>query len=134
MITAMYSAILEHLNTGWAFATPIHFPNSKQPVAAPYIRATFLPVGSTQAEIGENGMARHDGIFVIDVFVEVDSGIGGAATYMDDLIALFTRGTQVTKSGLTATFAEPEPLAGRDDGHGYFQVQIHCPWYVFYTN
>lgn len=133
MISTCYSAILEYIGANWT-TTPIHYPNTKQPVVSPYVRVTFLPAGSVQAEIGEPGMARHDGIMQLDVFVDVDTGEGLAAQYADDLKTLFTRGTRLTKNGLQVTFAEPSPLAGRDDGHGYYQVPLQCPWYVFYSN
>lgn len=133
MILTTNSAIMDYLNTNWT-TTPVHWPNTKQPAVAPYIRPSMHPVGSKQAEIGENGMARHDSILIVDVFVALDVGEGLAIQYADAVKSLFTRGTRLTKNGLTVTFSEPAPLAGRDDGHGYYNVPVHCPWYVFYTN
>src|SRR5210317_428293 len=117
-------ALVTYLAANWT-DTPIHWPNTKQPPVERYLRVNLIPVTPVlQAEIGENGMARMDVILQLDYFEKLGQGSGRATSVIDQLITLFPRNLKLAAGTRDMTFSEPSPLAGREDGHGYWMQSL----------
>lgn len=132
MLQNAYSAIAEHLNTNWSATEIVPESTNKDMKGASFIRPTYLPITAEQVELGDAGSNRFDCYLNIDIFVPANKGIGEAAGYADNVLTLFQRNTTLTKNGIVVHFGVPEPQAGREDGLGYYQLPVQCPWYVYY--
>ena len=97
-----------------------------------YVRITHLPTMTEHHEIG--GRNRFDCITVIDCFERNGRGKRRIAEYASEVAELFKINTVIpTVDGLNIHCLVPEPQPAKDDGHGFFMLPVHCPWYVFYT-
>ena len=130
-MTATYDAeaelIFGRLNTQWASATPIAWPNEGY---SPTIGTSYIePVLNTQAAfrttVGTVN-TRHPGLLTVNVRTELGQGDGEARRLGDTVAGIFSN---LTVSGVT--FRTPTVNPGRPDpdNAGWFRVQVDCPYY-----
>lgn len=131
MLIDRYSALAEHFANNFATVRVI-FENESKPEQVPFVRVTFLPVSNVRAEIGANGSDRLDGILNIDIFNKLGAGSGKSVEIANDIFTLYASGTSITTDdGKIIKFTTPQVLPGRDDGLGFYQMTVQCPWYTF---
>lgn len=64
-----------------------------------YLRPSLMVSEPNQAEIGENGLNHHTGVFQISILAPSGNGVGSIMTLMNGLVDFFKRGTRLTYSG-----------------------------------
>lgn len=121
------NAIRSRFNAEWGVTTPIAWPNVNftPPSGEPWVRLEILPSGADQITIGASGgrTFRHDGMVTVQVFVPSNEGDGEARTLAEQAAVIF-RGVTVG----TIRFLAPYTTTGGNDGAGWYQVNVWCPY------
>jgi hypothetical protein len=128
LVSRVQSELVERLNRR------VQMPNGPTMDGAPWMRATVLwdDPDDTRA-LGRNGYALVEGLLVIDCFDRIGAGTATVLAMAGEVIEVFRRGTQITDAevDLTIYFRTPAPQAGSDDGRGFYQVAVQCPWFIY---
>ena len=112
--------------------TRVSWPNVNftRPANASWVRYTNLPASSSQATLGPFGgrTYRTRGLVIVQVFTPDNSGAPENNALCEDVISIF-RG--VTADGVR--YSGPQGEAPRvrsvgNDGSGWFQQNVECPW------
>lgn len=131
MLHDRYTGLAEHFRNNFK-DVPIIFENEAQPSTVPFVRMTILPIGNVRSEIGLNGSDLMNGFLVVDIFTKLGIGSGKSIEILESIMNIFASGTSITTDDdKTIRFNTPQPLPGRDDGHGFYQRTVQCPWYTF---
>jgi len=112
----------------------VQMPNGPTVDTSPFMRATLLWDGPDDTQsVGVRGYAQVEGLLVVDCFDRIGAGSGTALAMAGEVIEVFRRGTQITDAelDLTVSFRTPAPQAGSDDGRGFYQVPVQCPWFIY---
>lgn len=95
-----------------------------------YLRPFMLTAEPRQATVGTNGVDRVAGIYQIDVSEPKDAGKGAVMRKVDEVIAQFARGLNLTSGAVTLTIMRswPGPAFTRD---GFYIVPVSVSWYSY---
>lgn len=121
------AAIRSRFSTEWSDTTPIAWPNvSYTPTpGTAWVRLTILPADASQVELGAVGSRRfrHAGVIVVQVFVPENTGDGTVQTLAAQAAAVF-RGVTVGE----IRYGAPRVRTVGNDGAGWYQVNVECPY------
>ena len=135
MIVEIKNAISTYVNTnaGLLSGNVVHenFPPSDD--TDEYVEVLVTPNDNEQIAIGINGTGMLSGIVVVNVYTRLDIGTGSSNTITDNVLTLFKQGTELINGAFTVKFEPPLPSGGRNDGHGFYQDTVVCPWYTYIT-
>lgn len=126
---AQHAAIRARLNTQWAGATPIAWPNVDftPPNNAPWIRLSIQDADAAQVSMGgDTNIHRHKGLVYVMVFVPLSSGDGVALAYADTACGIF-RGWQDPSSGVYFRQA-PRVVTVGADSDKWYHVNVLAPF------
>lgn len=95
-----------------------------------YLRPFMLPAEPKQATVGTSGVDRVAGIYQIDVSEPKDDGLGPVYRKVDEVIAEFSRGLNLTNGAVTLTISRswPGPAFSRDS---FYVVPVSVSWYSY---
>lgn len=127
-------AIAGHLSTltgGW----PIAYPNlAYEPTTGTdYLRLSFIPALTEQADLGTNGLNSNIGIAQVDVFSAGQDGWSEAFDKADDIAEHFKRGTKLTNGGIVVTIQSVELGPPLNEG-GWYQLPISINYRAYTEN
>jgi hypothetical protein len=106
-------------------ALPVAWPNlDYTPPAAGYLRATHVPNSTNQVTLGSTGKNRHVGIFQVDVFLPIMTGISTPMERAGAVAAHFKRGTTLTKDGINVRITRPPEVRPALQSLPYIQVPV----------
>lgn len=128
---AVFTNINAALNTKLNTLSPkptIVWPNTKEPanLNTTYIRPTLLPSTTILHEL--DGRQKHQGVYQIDVFVQLQKGISELNTQLDNIFTLFKNATLVAGSDTIFVQAIGQGLARREEAwfHGMIEINYIC--------
>ncbi len=127
------SAVINYLRNQWNHSATIANQNTTEKPSAPYIRATIIPTGNEKVEVGVGVKSKSDAILSVDIFTELGTGIGESSELEGYVMGIFPAGKSiVSDDSKTIRFTAPQPLQGLDDGHGFWQSTVQCPYYFYH--
>lgn len=103
------------------------------PVAgAMYLKPSLLPGEPTQAELGNNGLNMHTGLYQISVFAPAGAGVAAVNTLVNSICDHFKRGVELTYGGVTVRLvkAYPSPMMQETD---WIHIPITVQWRSYAT-
>lgn len=129
------SAVITYLRGEWSYSAKIEQENTTSKPTAPFIRPTIIPTVNGKVEVGEGGASKYEAILAVDIFTELNTGTGESAELIDNLMGIFPAGLRITSDeDIAIRFTAPQPLQGLDDGHGFWQATVQCPFYFYHRN
>lgn len=127
------SAVIEYLRNQWNHTAKITNQNTTEKVTAPFIRGTIIPTGNDKVEVGLGGSSKYEAILSVDIFTELGKGIGESSELEGFIMDIFPAGKTIVSDDLiTIRFTAPQPLQGLDDGFGFWQTTVQCPYYFYH--
>jgi hypothetical protein len=108
-----------------------NFPSSPT-TGTTWVRMTLLPSSIRPASMGDNYQNRHQGLFQVDIFANVDQGAAAAETLADAIRAKYTNDTVLTSGGVNVRFEYVDILPSRLDTP-FYQVPVQIAWYSYET-
>jgi hypothetical protein len=116
-------------------AANVAFENSEyaKTVGTGWLRETLLPAEPLQADLGDAGRNRLQGIYQIDVFEEPGKGSNEAETMVEQLLTAFKRGTVLSGGDITVRVerAWRSPAVQEDDR---YQIPVTVQWFAYVAN
>jgi len=132
-ITRALSTQLSTLSGGWDIA----WPNLEyEPVVGTsYLRLSFLPALTEQADLGTAGMNNNLGIAQIDIFDETENHEGWGVIYekADQIAEHFRRGTKLVNGGITVTIESVDIGPMFNEG-GWLQMPVSVNYRSYTPN
>lgn len=130
-ITRAIAARLATLTGGW----PIAYPNLpyEPTVGTDYLRLSFIPALTEQADLGTNGRNVNLGIAQIDVFNAGQDGWSEAFDKADAIAEHFKRGTKLSNGGVTVTIEQVE-IAAPLNIDGWYQLPVSINYRAYTAN
>lgn len=128
------SAVIKYLRNQWSHTSEVTNENiNLKDVNAPFIRGTIIPLLNEKVEIGVSGNSKYEAMLSVDIFTELGKGIGESSELEGYIMGIFSAGkTIVSDDSKTIIFTAPQPLQGLDDGHGFWQSTVQCPYYFYH--
>lgn len=128
------SAVIKYLRNQWNHTAKVNYENTNlDGISAPFIRATIIPTVNEKVETGVGGSSKYDAILAVDIFTELGKGIGESSELEGYIMGIFYAGKIViSDDSKRITFTAPQPLQGLDDGNGYWQATVQCPYYFYH--
>lgn len=93
----------------------------------PFARGTLLPNQATQLTVGKNGVNTYSGLYQVDLFYPIDSGVTAANSMADAVMEKFVRGDTLTVGGITVHITISWREAGRRD-EPFYAVPVLVQW------
>lgn len=122
-----HNEIRTRLNTEWANATPIAFPNvSFNPPSPPsvWIRLTVNDGESQQIDIGSKpATIRYAGVIFVQIFTVSNKGDAEALTLADNVKTIFNNW-----NGVNVVCRAAKIINVGNDGQGWYQVNVAIPF------
>jgi hypothetical protein len=97
-----------------------------------WVRMTLQPTEQRPAVRGGSPQLRYQGLFLVDVFTEVDQGPSEADELADNIRAQYSVGTILTAGSTTVRFEYAERGQGTTDPPWYM-VPVEIAWYSYQT-
>lgn len=123
-----HNQIRGRLNTSWANATPIAWPNlnfTPPNPQVPWIRLFISDGDSNQIDLGANpATIRYAGLIFIQVFTKVDEGDAEALQLADSAKNIFHNWC-----GETVRCRAAKVKVIGNDGFGWYQINVAIPFY-----
>ncbi len=115
--------------------TNVAFPNAEYaPTGGTlYLRPTFLPAMTEQAELGDEGENKLLGLYQIDVYGSTGVGVGETEIVAEGLLTAFKRGKTFASSVVTARIEKAwrGPAAQEADR---YRVPVFIEWFAYVAN
>jgi len=102
------------------------FPNPSDT----WIRAKLMPTEAKAAAIGAGNAVLNRGLFLVDVFIKQNQGPAAADALVDNILAGFAYGTQLTVSGKIINIRHAERAGAFQDDPWYY-VPVTITWYSY---
>lgn len=118
-----------------ANSVPIYFDNQKYepPLKKKHIRAFFIPGESFQAACGEDAPNKQTGVYIFNIYTELQIGYGEAFTLVDKLVTEFKRGTKIVKDTLEITCSKTI-VEAYDTNESWYIVPVSVLFYSYTPN
>ena len=96
-----------------------------------WVRMQLVPISRRPLDVTATGLQRHDGLFVVDVFVPSGKGPSAADTLADAICTAFEAGTVLTANSQTVQieYAEIDRAAVSDPP--WYQAMVSVKWKAF---
>lgn len=96
----------------------------------PYLRSWHIPGNSIVSSIGINGIIRHQGIFQVDCCYEIGTGFGPAYAKVDQILALFKKGTALVNNGQRVVITISNAGTGSSED-GWYRIPVSIEYFSF---
>ena len=98
----------------------------------PWARSTLLPAETNIVTLGVTGYDELNGLYQVDLFYPSDSGFTAANTMADTVMGAFTKGTQLTGTGINVEIDKSWRESGRTFDT-FYNIPVLVSWrgYVF---
>ena len=130
------AALLAHLETltftpALQIAMPnVDFPKSGQTKPDNYLKADFMPIPTTNTELGA-GQEQHRGMLQVSVFWKKGAGIIKPQEVSDAIVAHFAKGTKIYSGGLKISIDRKPYAASPLQETDRVQVPVSIRYHAF---
>lgn len=134
MIEDIRKAFVSHFLTSAFFpSAQVAHENARfnRPAKLPWAQLTFLPTTPSQAELGNDGLHRMDGVFQIDLNYPVNTGAGEVGAKYDQIRQAYRQAGTLTYSGQVVTIRSCGRSPGRLVDNAY-RVSLTVYWYAYF--